>query len=128
MYATEDPSKPVGEHRMSNTITLTHDNFDAEVLGSDVPVLVDYWAGWCGPCHLLAPIIEQIADERAGELKVGKVDVDEQPHLAERAGVRSIPFVALYRDGELVTHTVGAQPKAALESALGLDGDTKAAA
>jgi thioredoxin 1 len=113
---------------MSNMITLTHDNFDAEVLGSDVPVLVDYWADWCGPCHLLAPIIEEIADERAGELKVGKVDVDEQPHLAQQAGVQGIPFVALYRDGELAAHAVGAQPKAALERALGLDADSKAAA
>jgi thioredoxin 1 len=113
---------------MSNMITLTEDNFDAEVLRSDLPVLVDYWADWCGPCHLIAPIIEQIADERAAELKVGKVDVDEQPQLAHLAGVQSIPFVALYRDGMIAAHALGAQPKAALERALGLDGDTRAAA
>jgi thioredoxin 1 len=113
---------------MSNMITLTDENFDAEVLGSDVPVLVDYWADWCVPCHLLAPIIEQIADERATEVKVGKVDVDDQPHLAHRAGVQSIPFVALFRDGKIAAHAVGAQPKAALERALGIDSDTNAAA
>lgn len=113
---------------MRNMITLTHDNFDDEVLRSDVPVLVDYWAPWCGPCHLLGPIVEQIAGERAGELKVGKVNVDEEPHLAHRAGVQGIPFVVLYRHGEPAAHVVGAQPKAALERALGLDADTGAAA
>lgn len=110
------------------TITLTHENFDDEVLESDVPVLVDYWASWCGPCRLLSPVVEQIASERAGELKVGKVNVDEEPHLAERAGVQGIPFVVLYRDGVPAAQAVGAQPKAALERVLGLDAETDAAA
>jgi thioredoxin len=106
---------------MQEVITLTEENFEAEVLRSDVPVLVDYWAPWCGPCRQLAPVIAQIAAQRRGALRVGKVDVDEQPQLAERAGVRGIPFVVLYRDGQPVAQAVGAQPPAALELVLGLD-------
>ena len=106
---------------MNNPITLTDANFDNEVRRSEVPVLVDYWAEWCGPCRLIAPVIEQIAAEHDGALKVGKVNVDEQPRLAEAAGMQSIPFVALYRDGRPAAHALGAQPKAALEQALGLD-------
>jgi thioredoxin 1 len=106
---------------MSNVITLTHANFDEEVLASDVPVVVDYWAPWCGPCRMLGPVIEQIASERAGTVKVGKVNVDDEPALAERAGVRGIPYVVLYRDGEVAGQAVGAQPKAGLEQSLGLE-------
>jgi thioredoxin 1 len=106
---------------MTNAVTLTETNFDQEVLSSEIPVLVDYWASWCGPCRLIAPVIEQIAAEREGALKVGKVNIDEQPQLAARAGAQSIPFVVLYRDGEPAAHAIGAQPKAALEQALGLD-------
>jgi thioredoxin 1 len=106
---------------MSNVITLTHANFDAEVLASDVPVVVDYWAPWCGPCRMLGPVIEQLASERAGTVKVAKVNVDDEPALAERAGVRGIPYVVLYRDGEVAAQAVGAQPKAALEQSLGLE-------
>jgi thioredoxin 1 len=102
-------------------ITLTESNFDEEVLASEVPVIVDYWAPWCGPCRLLSPVIEQIAEQRAATIKVGKVNVDEEPALADRAGVRGIPFVVLYRDGLPAAQAVGALPKAALERALGLD-------
>jgi thioredoxin 1 len=112
---------------MSNVITLTEANFDREVLASDVPVVVDYWAPWCGPCRMLGPVIEQIASERPGTVKVGKVNVDEEPALAERAGVRGIPYVVLYRDGEVAGQAIGAQPKAALEQALGLETSTPAA-
>lgn len=106
---------------MNNLITLTQDNFDQEVLASELPVLVDYWAPWCGPCRQLGPVIEQIADERAGTIKVGKVNVDEQPELAQRAGVQGIPLVVAYRDGRPAAQAVGAQPKMALLQALGLD-------
>src|SRR5918992_1395330 len=82
-----DTESPMSGH----TIPLTSDNFDDEVLRSDVPVLVDYWAPWCGPCHLLAPIVEQIAAERAGDLKVGKVNVDEEPDPDRPSGYRSLP-------------------------------------
>lgn len=101
--------------------TLTESNFDDEVLSSDIPVLVDYWASWCGPRRLIAPVIDQIAAEREGALKVGKVNVDEQPQLAANAGAQSIPLVVLYRDGEPAAHAIGAQPKPALAKALGLD-------
>jgi thioredoxin 1 len=105
---------------MSNEIVITEANFDAEVLGSGAPVLVDYWAPWCGPCRQLAPIIEEIAAEQAGSLKVGKVNVDDEPDLAQRAGVQGIPFLVLYRDGLPVAQAVGVQPKHALERTLGL--------
>jgi thioredoxin 1 len=113
---------------MSDVITLTETNFDHEVLRSELPVVVDYWAPWCGPCRLLTPVIEQIAAERAGEIKVGKVNVDEQPQLAAQAGVQGIPFVVLYRDGQVAGHAVGAQLKPALERALQLDVPVGAAA
>jgi thioredoxin 1 len=113
---------------MSNVITLTQANFDEEVLASDVPVVVDYWAPWCGPCRMLGPVIEQIASERTGTVKVGKVNVDDEPALAERAGVRGIPYVVLYRGGEVAAQAVGAQPQAALERSLGLEAHTAQAA
>lgn len=106
---------------MSQAIEITTANFDAEVLQSQTPVLVDYWASWCGPCRQLSPVIDQIAAERDGTLKVAKVNVDEQPELAQQAGVRGIPFVVLFKDGEPAAQAIGAQPKAALEQALGLD-------
>jgi thioredoxin 1 len=116
----DDPNRNEVIH-MTNAITLTEQNFEEEVLRSEIPVLVDYWAAWCGPCRLIDPVIDEIAAERPGALKVGKVNIDEQPELAERAGARSIPFVVLYRDGEPAAAALGAQPKPALERALELD-------
>ena len=82
--------------------TFTTDNFETEVLGSDVPVLVDFWATWCMPCRMLAPVIEEIASENEGKIKVGKVNVDENPDLARKYRVMSIPTVLVFKNGELV--------------------------
>jgi thioredoxin 1 len=113
---------------MSHPITLTNANFEDEVLRSETPVIVDYWAPWCGPCRMVGPAIDQIAAERAGTVKVGKVNVDEEPELAARAGVQSIPFIVLYKDGQPVAQVLGARPKAAIEQVLALDDAGRAAA
>ena len=99
-------------------IILTEQNFEQEVLRSDVPVLVDFWATWCGPCRMLAPTIAKIAEEQAGAVKVGKVDVDEQPGLAVKYGIASIPTLMVFKDGAVVRHSVGVQPKAMIEAML----------
>ena len=101
-------------------IELNEANFEAEVEKSAVPVLVDFWATWCGPCMMLGPVVAEIASEREGTLKVGKVNVDESPELAARFGVMSIPAVFLFRDGKVAKQAVGYMPKAELLAALGL--------
>ena len=95
-------------------------DFEQEVIQSDKPVLVDFWAEWCGPCHAVSPILERIADERADELKLVKVNIDEEQELAMRYGVQSIPTMILFKNGEPAAAALGAQPKPALEKALGL--------
>ena len=95
-------------------ITLTEENWQSEVLDSPQPVLVDFWADWCGPCHRIAPIVEELAETFAGKLRVGKLNVDENPDVAQRYGVMSIPSLLLFRDGEVVEFMVGVQPKSAL--------------
>lgn len=92
-------------------LTLTKNNFEAEVMQSRLPVLIDFWASWCGPCRMLAPVIEQIAEETAGSVKVGKVNVDEEPELAAAFQVASIPTLVVIRDGKITQTTVGVQPK-----------------
>ncbi len=99
-------------------ITLTKDNFEQEVMNSDLPVLVDFWAVWCGPCQMLAPTVEQLAEEYAGKVKVGKVNVDEQPELAQRYGIMSIPTLILFKDGQVANQTMGVQPKESIEAML----------
>ncbi len=92
-------------------ITLTSENFEAEVLKSDKPVLVDFWADWCGPCKMLAPVIAQIAEENADKLKVGKINVDDEPELAQQYGIVSIPTVILFKDGAESKKSIGLVPK-----------------
>lgn len=99
-------------------IKLTDQNFEQEVLHADLPVLVDFWASWCGPCQMLAPVIAEIAEEYAGKVKVGKVNVDEQPNLANRYGIASIPTVMLFKNGEVVSTSLGYRPKNELETML----------
>lgn len=92
-------------------ITLTQENFEEEVLKSDKPVLVDFWAVWCGPCQMLGPTIEELAEEYEGKVKVGKVNVDEQPELARQYGIMSIPTLIYFKDGQVAEQTMGVQPK-----------------
>ena len=98
---------------------VTEATFEQEVLQSDKPVIVDFWAEWCGPCHAIAPVLERIADEHS-DLRVVKVNIDEEQGLAMRYGIASIPTVVLFRDGEPAAAAIGAQPKSALEKSLGL--------
>ena len=91
-------------------INLTNQNFNEEVLNSDKPVLIDFWASWCGPCRMIAPAIEEIAEERT-DIKVGKVNVDDEPELATQFGIMSIPTLVVMKDGEIVNKLVGVRPK-----------------
>ncbi|HSE80271.1 MAG TPA: thioredoxin [Gaiellaceae bacterium] len=102
------------------TEAITTSQFDAEVLASETPVIVDFWAEWCGPCRAVSPILEQIAEERADELRVVKVNIDEEPELQQRYGILSIPTILLFKGGEPAAAAIGAQPKRMLERSLGL--------
>jgi thioredoxin 1 len=102
------------------TQAITTSTFETEVLGSEQPVIVDFWAEWCGPCHAVAPVLDKIAEERASELRVVKVNIDEEPELAQRYGVMSIPTIMLFKGGEAAAAAIGAQPKSMLEKNLGL--------
>jgi thioredoxin 1 len=97
-----------------NITTLTDANFNEEVKGSDEPILVDFWAEWCGPCHLIAPLLEELAAEQAGRLRVGKLNVDDAPDIARQFQVMSIPTLILFKDGEPQTRLVGARGKGQL--------------
>jgi thioredoxin 1 len=108
---------------MTQAQVVTEATFEQEVLSSDKPVLVDFWAEWCQPCHLVAPVLDKIVEERADELKLVKINIDEQPALAQRYGIASIPTMVLFKEGEPAAAAIGAQPKSALERSLGLSPD-----
>jgi thioredoxin 1 len=99
-------------------ITITKENFTQEVLNADTKVLLDFWAPWCGPCKMLSPIIEEIAQETSGKVKVGKVNIDEQPALADQFAVMSIPTLLLFENGKIKTSSVGVIPKEQILSLL----------
>jgi thioredoxin 1 len=102
----------------SNIITLTKDNFEKQVLKSDTPILVDFWAEWCGPCKFIAPILDELADEYAGRVNVGKVDVEEQQNLATEYGVRAIPTLLLFQNGQVAEQIVGLRSKRDLKASF----------
>ena len=99
---------------------VTEQTWDEEVIKSEKPVIVDFWAEWCGPCHAVAPVLDRIAEERETELRLVKVNIDEEQGLAQRYGIASIPTIVLFKDGEPAAAAIGAQPKSALERSLGL--------
>ncbi len=101
-----------------NVLTITEENFEQEVVKSDVPVLLDFWATWCGPCHMISPTIEKLSEEMAGQIKVGKVNVDEQPNLAAAFKVMSIPMVTLTKGNNVIMQSIGVKSKDALKKEI----------
>ena len=103
---------------MADVAEFTDSNFSEEVSSSSIPVLVDFWAPWCGPCRQIAPMIEELSQENAGSVKIGKVNIDDNPSAAQQFGVSSIPTLMLFKGGEVVERFVGVQPKSRLQEAL----------
>jgi thioredoxin 1 len=109
-----------GERVSGVAEAVTEATFEQEVLKSDKPVIVDFWAEWCGPCHAVAPVLDRIVEERAGSVKLVKVNIDEEMALAQKFSISSIPTIMLFRDGQAAGKAVGAYPKGSLEKMLGL--------
>lgn len=103
---------------MAKALEFNDDNFEAEVLNSDKPVLVDFWAEWCGPCRMIGPVVEEMAGEYEGKAKIGKVNVDNNPNISVKYGIRSIPALLIFKNGEVVDQIVGAVPKPHLTKQL----------
>ena len=103
---------------MANTVEFNDSNFEQEVLNSDQPVLVDFWAEWCGPCRMIGPVVEEMAGEYAGKAKIGKVNVDHNPEISVKYGIRSIPALLIFKDGQVVDQIIGAVPKTHLTKQL----------
>ena len=99
-----------------STVAVTDATFDAEVKKSDIPVVVDFWAEWCGPCKQIGPALEELSEQYAGQVKIVKVNVDDNPNSPAKMGVRGIPALFLFKDGQVVSNKIGAAPKAALEN------------
>ncbi len=103
---------------MSDVLHVTDDNFEQEILKSDIPAMVDFWADWCGPCKMVGPIVEELAKEYKGKIKIAKMNVDQNQKTPARFGIRSIPTLIFFKNGEVVNVIIGAQPKEILKSAL----------
>ena len=103
---------------MSKPITIEDSTFEKEVLQAKIPVLVDFWAAWCGPCQMVAPVVDELAEEYEGRISFGKVDVDQNPRIASKYGIMSIPSLILFKDGKPVSNMVGFRPKAQMKQSL----------
>ena len=103
---------------MADILQVTDETFDAEIMNSDLPAIVDFWAAWCGPCKMVAPVVEELAKEYAGKIKVAKMDVDQNRQTPARFGIRNIPTIILFKGGEETQTIIGAQPKSSIEEEL----------
>ncbi len=103
---------------MGHEVILTDDNFECEVLQSDSPVLVDFWAAWCGPCKAIAPVLEELAEEYSSKVKIGKLNIDENPSTPNKYGVRGIPTLLFFKDGKVIQQLVGVKPKSEIQKTI----------
>jgi len=107
-----------GDAQMGNVVELNDQNFESEVLKAAEPVLVDFWAPWCGPCRMVAPVVEELAQENAGKAKIAKIDIDNSPNTAAAFGISSIPTLMIFKGGEVAERFVGVQPKKRIQEAI----------